>query len=107
MRYKYYTDNKTIVIAISTYAGKEVKGIAKCSPSDNFDFEKGATLARLRCDLKIADKRINRAEKKLEEARKSYIEANRLVDDMHDYLTDSMFEYDRVYDKLHEVIREM
>ena len=29
------------VIAISSYAKKPVRGIAKCSPKDNFDVNKG------------------------------------------------------------------
>lgn len=107
MRYKYYTDNKTVVVAISTYAGKPVRGVAKCSAEDEFDFQKGATLAKLRCDLKIADKRVNRAAKKLEEAKKAYLRANKLVDDTHDYLTDAQFEYARVYDNLKDIINEM
>ena len=107
MRYKYYTDNKTVVIAISSYAGKPVKGVAKCAPDDEFDFEKGATLARLRCDLKIANKRIDRAAMKLEEAKEAYLAANKLVDDTRDYLTDSICEYDRVYDNLKKVIHQL
>ena len=35
--YTYYTNNKDIVVALSTYAGKNVRGIAKCDPRDEFD----------------------------------------------------------------------
>ena len=59
-RYRFIeTNNK--VICISTYAKKVVRGVAKCSPNDNFDIEIGKRLAQLRCDEKIADKRANRA----------------------------------------------
>lgn len=58
-RYKYQTDNKTIVVAISTYAGKTVRGIAKCDPEDAFDLEKGKELAALRCAKKIEKMRLN------------------------------------------------
>ena len=45
-RYKYVRDGGNTVIAISTYAGKTVKGIAKCDPNDNFsyDYENGIYL---------------------------------------------------------------
>ena len=47
----------TSVIAISTYAGKTVKGIAKVDPRDTFDPEVGKQLATARCAEKIAIKR--------------------------------------------------
>ena len=48
-RYRFIeTNNK--VICISTYAKKVVRGVAKCSPNDNFDIEIGKKLAQLRCD---------------------------------------------------------
>ena len=45
------------VVAISTYAGKTVKGYAKCHPDDTWDWEKGKALAIARCAEKIAAKR--------------------------------------------------
>lgn len=61
--YKYIeTPNK--VIALSTYAGKTVRGVAKCHPNDTFDIEFGRKLAAARCNAKIAAKRHNNARKK-------------------------------------------
>jgi len=58
--YKYIeTPNK--VIALSTYAGKTVRGVAKCHPNDTFDVEFGHKLAAARCNAKIARKRLARA----------------------------------------------
>jgi hypothetical protein len=58
--YKYIeTPNK--VIALSTYAGKTVRGVAKCHPNDTFDVEFGRKLAAARCNEKIARKRHERA----------------------------------------------
>ena len=53
MRYKFYTNNKNIVIAVSSYAGKRVKGIAKLNPGDTFNLEYGKRLAQYRCDIKV------------------------------------------------------
>ena len=89
MRYKFYTNNKDIVIAVSSYAGKRVKGIAKLNPADTFDLEYGKRLAQYRCDIKVLKMR-ERAEtikfmeiknsfdglsKKLEKRRKALIDS--------------------------------
>lgn len=60
--YKYIV-TKNMVIAISTYAGRTVRGIAKCHPNDTFDEEFGKRLAAARCNEKIAEKRFVRASK--------------------------------------------
>ena len=43
-KYKFYEYNdpkgKKTVSAVSTYAGRTVKGYAKCDPRDNFNIEK-------------------------------------------------------------------
>jgi hypothetical protein len=63
----YATPNK--VIAVSSFAGQTVRGVAKCNPADEFDAEKGAALAAARCGLKIAQKRTKRAYAKVDEAK--------------------------------------
>lgn len=54
------------VIAVSTFAKKPVKGVAKCSPNDNYDHRKGESLAIARCDVKVAEKRMKRANEKVD-----------------------------------------
>ena len=39
-KYKVFTNSKNEIIAVSTYAGKTVKGVAKCDPRDSFDKSK-------------------------------------------------------------------
>lgn len=63
----YETPNK--VIAVSSFAGQTVRGVAKCNPVDEFDSEKGAALAAARCGVKIAEKRVKRAYSKIDEAK--------------------------------------
>ena len=67
-KYRFYVDEKNQVIAISTYAGRYVKGVAKCDPRDKFDLEKGKKLAAARCAEKIAEKRVKQANSKYMEA---------------------------------------
>ena len=70
-KYKIFKNEENgLVIAVSTYAGKNVKGVAKCDPRDTFDFEKGKELAIARCNAKIAEKRKKRAYHKKLEAEK-------------------------------------
>lgn len=74
------------VIAISTYAGKRVRGVAKCDPQDTFNIEKGKELAAARCAVRIAQKRLNRADRKAEEAYVAYEQAEKHYEDMRDYV---------------------
>ena len=60
-QYRFY-DNGSKVVAVSSYAGRPVRGVAKCDPRDSFDIEKGRALAEARCDVKVAQKRADRSE---------------------------------------------
>ncbi len=61
--YKYKIDEeKRTVVAFSTFAGKVVTGVARCADTDEFDTEIGKKLAAARCSVKIAEKRMKRAE---------------------------------------------
>lgn len=77
------------IIAISTYAGKVVKGRAKCASNDTYDFEKGKELAGARCNQKVCAKRVKRAEKKLSEAAKELQKAKRKYNKMVTYFDDA------------------
>lgn len=84
--YRYYTNNKDIVVAVSSYAGKPVKGIAKCSADDQFDLDSGKALAAARCNVKVAIKRKERALKKYYECTEEYQKMTKKLDDVCDYL---------------------
>ena len=87
-KYRFYnSDNK--VIAVSTYAGKPVRGVAKCDPADTFSMEDGKTLASARCNEKIADKRLSRAKRKFAEATNDYMIAKRYYERMKQYMIDA------------------
>lgn len=88
-KYKFAQTKDNTIIAISTFAGKTVKGTAKCAPSDEFDPEKGKELAAARCNLKVAKKRKARASKKYMEAAKAADEAIAWYDKMKQYYMDA------------------
>lgn len=64
INYKIYHHDSE-VIAVSTFAKRMVRGVAKCDPRDEFDHKKGEALAIARCDLKVAEKRMKRADEKV------------------------------------------
>ena len=89
-----------VIIALSTYAGKAVKGVAKCQPGDDYNFEIGKELAAARCDLKVCEKRKNRAEKKLRAAIDELEKLQKYVNRMHTYHNDAMEELYESYTRL-------
>ena len=75
--YKFYQYNRLRedgttnirIVAVSSFAGKPVKGYADLHPTDEFDIEYGKALAAARCAEKIAAKRCKRAYNKVDEAK--------------------------------------
>lgn len=62
-KYKYViNEEKRTVVALSTFAGRVVRGVARCAPTDEWDVEVGKQWAAARCSAKIAHKRLERAE---------------------------------------------
>jgi thioredoxin-like negative regulator of GroEL len=85
IKYNYYETNKTVV-CVAFYAGKPVKGIAKCNPEDKFDVETGKELARRRCAAKIAKKKAKYAADKYYAARATYQKAKAELEDMSSFM---------------------
>lgn len=92
-----------VVVATSTYAGKTVRGVARCHPNDEFDMDKGIQLAVYRCNLKVADKRQARAARKVKEAKLALYEAQVFLDEMLDYRAQSVFDYLSAKDDLEDI----
>lgn len=101
MRYRYFVAD-TKVICVSSYAGKPVRGIAKCDPKDEFNLETGKGLARLRCDVKIAEKRARRSLERSAEASVLLEKAMAYQKRMRDYALESHQELDAIKKQLAE-----
>ena len=85
-KYKFYiTPDKTKTVAVSTYAGKKVKGIAKLHPNDVYDENFGKELAAARCNVKITKKRQKDVMKKLRQAYANMREAHKYLERMKEY----------------------
>jgi len=105
-KYKFYVSGNK-VIAVSTYAGRTVRGTAKCDPRDEFDLEFGKKLAAARCAYKIAEKRKARA---TEEYRKAAYEADQAAmrfRDMKQYFIDSIDQLDDVTEEIKKLVGVM
>ena len=107
-KYKYYTfkneNGGTTVVAVSSYAGKPVKGYAKCDPRDDFDLEEGKRLAAARCNVKVANKRVARASQKYLEAATAAMEAAEHFEKMKQYYMDSVDKADDAAEGLRNII---
>lgn len=98
---KVYKDPETKkVIAVSTFAGKTVRGVAKCHPNDSFDEEFGKKLAVARCNLKVAQKRQARADCKVREALVEQYEVQSFLLKMRDYQRRASLDLSRMYKEL-------
>lgn len=97
----------SVVMALSTYSGKVVKGVAKCIASDPFDLEKGKQLAAARCDEKVCRKRKAQAIKKYKEAKRLFDEAQKHLCTMGDYYYDADKEHNESLSRLYTIEMEL
>jgi hypothetical protein len=107
-KYSYYIAEKAKqVIAVSTYAGKFIRGVAKCDPRDEFSIEKGKKLAATRCAEKVAKKRVQRARKKFAEAQRDSRARLAYEERMSRYLLDANAELFDIQTELTELEKSM
>lgn len=97
----------TVVIALTTYRGKVVKGVAKCMESDDFSLEKGKELAAARCDLKVCHKRMRRLYGKTNEVFKNLENTGRMFDKMKTSLDKSIEEYINSSNRLDDIEKSL
>lgn len=103
-KYKYFTNNKDVVVAVCYYAGRPVRGVAKCADSDTFNLETGKQLAKLRADLKVAEKRCKAAHKKREWVHNLFKEIWKRDNDAHVYWVEAREERSKLRKELHNFL---
>lgn len=99
--------SKNKVFAIGSFAGKPVRGIAKCDPEDTFSMRIGEDLATARCENKIAIKRVKYAEAKKAAALKAFNEAKKFLDEMNAYYDKSVEQLSEARENLNSVLDEV
>lgn len=100
----YFNDSKVIVV--SRYAGKSVRGVAKCDPKDQFNGVYGERLATARCDVKVSEKRQRRAAELATAAAQDLIKAQARLDKMMAYLREATDDFDAAQKALAEIEAE-
>lgn len=99
--YKYKIDEeKRTIVAMSTFAGKVVTGVARCDPRDEFVINDGKKLAAARCSVKIAEKRVKRAELCYNIAVEAFKYWSDRLAKMKHYKDDSITAYEAAFDAL-------
>lgn len=102
-KYRFY-HNDHQVIAVSSFAGKTVKGVAKCDPNDTFSLDTGKRLAALKCNNKITAKRLKRAAMRYVEAEKAVAAAQEHAKEMKRYYMDAKAENKEAVDELNDFL---
>lgn len=88
--YKYYiNENKKEIIAVCHYAGRTIRGKAKCALGDDFNVEFGKKLAKAKAELKVHKIKWQNASIKALEAETQLLTAKRHREKMIKYLEDS------------------
>lgn len=105
-RYKIYKSGFKIV-AVGSFAGKAVRGIAKCDPKDAFSAEIGEELAVARCKNKINAKRMKSAEVKLKEAIDALAAAQEKLDFMYSYHKEATDKFNCSQRELEELLNSL
>lgn len=99
--YKYIiNEEKRTVVALSTFAGEAVRGVARCAETDEFNVETGKKIAAARCSAKIAEKRMKRAELCLANAIEGYNWWSARKEQMEKYDADSVAAYKKAVEDL-------
>ena len=105
-KYRFYEGNGKVV-AVSTYAGKTVRGVAKCDPRDEFDVEKGKALAAARCAERVAVKRQARAKAEFNRAYANFTKAQKRLEDMNVYMIDSKKAVITAKENINTILKDM
>jgi len=103
-KYKYYTNNKDLVIAEQTFAGKKYRGKAICKNEDEFDLELGKKIAAAKCDFKICKARKKEANYRLQIANKDLKFFANYANRMNNYFIDACAEEKSAYLRLNELM---
>lgn len=105
-KYRFYV-GKNKIVAVSTYAGKTVRGVAKCDPRDEFDIEKGKALAAARCAERVAAKRQARAKVEFNRACINFAKAQKRLADMNVYVVDSKKAVIAAKENINTILKDM
>jgi hypothetical protein len=105
-KYKFITTGNKI-IALSTFAGKTVRGTAKCDPRDEYVLADGKALAAARCNAKVASKRVKSAQEKYDKLDAKLYALELKYTQAREYLEDAELQYALSLKDLSKLINKM
>lgn len=102
-----FTKNKNgDIIALSYYRGKTVKGIAKCSPEDEYNEELGRKIAEARCNQAVNRHRLEGAQANCKQLIIEAENIKRKLKKATEYLVETQKQYDASVEKLNNIMEE-
>ena len=107
-KYDYYIDEKNRkVIAVTHYAGRDIRSVATCAPEDDFNLEIGIKIATAKCEIKKARIKVRNASNKYLQAAQAADAAAKRYDDMKQYYMDAVDHFDWAIVEFDKLIKEL
>lgn len=104
IKYRFVVnESKGVVVALSSFAGETVRGVARCSPNDTFDVELGKKLAVARCDYKIACKKVDRAVQMADFYKDFYDSVRKKLENVMKYREDALYKVEEATSELQKL----
>ena len=102
MNYTYsVADNR--VYCMTFFAGKTVKGVAKCDPTDEFNLEDGKKLAKARCNVKVAKKKLKIKTQRRDAAIRELAVAQYHMNKAQEYTYEAELAYEACIEELEKI----
>lgn len=94
MRNFVYSIYENKVVCVTKYAGKAIRGIAKCDERfDEFKSEVGRDLSKARCNVKLRKKMVERSQMKVKNIEKELANLQRVYNNMKQRYNEDLDEY--------------
>ena len=94
MRKYTYSISDNLVVCLTKYGGKTVKGIAKCDERfDEFNTDTGKKLSTARCNVKLRKKMLKLSASKLHNVEQELANLTRIVCNMRKRYNEDLEEY--------------
>ena len=106
IKYTYNISDKK-VYCMTYYAGKTIKGIAKCDPEDTFNEQSGKDLSKARCDVKLTKKKLDRCNKRVLLAAAELEAAQKRYNNALKYQDEALVTYMNARDSLEELTKAL
>ena len=106
MKVKYYDiPEQRKCVAVTIFAGKTVRGVAKAAPEDEYNPEIGRSIAFAKLKEKVAAKKEKLMRERYEQLNQESIALSIRKDRMKDRVIDAGHEYEEALDNLNAIMK--